>query len=128
MTVPECDILVIPRNCNNPVGGPNAPVVNFNTNGMTVAPRNVCAKRNATLEFKVTPVNPGGNPRPKGSVSLVAKDLSNTWLIGTNSPDRNEISIPIPDYVDADEYYAYTLFVNDDDGVRCVDPRVHVEN
>ncbi|MBT8137629.1 MAG: hypothetical protein KJO54_11495 [Gammaproteobacteria bacterium] len=126
---PTCDILNVPANCSNPgASGPSAPSVNFNTNpnAMTVAPRNVCANRNATLVFKLTPNNPGGDPRPFGSVSVVAKDLSNTWLIGTNNSDREEISIEVPDYVVAGDY-EYTLFVNDGNA-RCVDPRVHVEH
>lgn len=126
--IPNCDILNIPPNCGNPGGGPNAPVVNFNTNtnAMTVNPRNVCSNRDVTLKIKLTPMSPGGNPRPKGSVSVVPKDLANTWLLATNSPDRDEISIPIPDWVEADDY-EYTLVVNDGGAVRCVDPRVHVE-
>lgn len=123
-----CTPVNVPPNCSNAPGGPNAPRLNFNTNTpLNVAPPNVCARKNKTLKIKITPTEVNGQPRKKGTVSVVPKDLTNTWLIGSNSDDADEIVIPIPGHISIGKY-EYALIVNDTDGLRCLDPRVHVEN
>lgn len=126
--LPSCDILVPTPSCTNSAGtGPAAPAVTYNTNSGSVAPRNVCANRSSTLTINLKPVSSPGNPRKLGSVAVVPKDISDTWLIGSNNVDVNKIEIPIPSYLPPNTYYGYTLVNSGVTPVQCVDPRVHVD-
>lgn len=101
-------------------GDKSFPIVTINTQAALVVDRsNVCATPNSTIEFRVVP--PGKND--VGSVSIVAKDPADTWLNGTNSPDKKKIEILVPDWVKADEDYDYAIYVS---GGACLDPRVEV--
>lgn len=115
-----CTVISIDSECD---GDRHYPAVTLNTQDATldVHPSNVCANNESTIIFRVVP--PGLNE--VGSVSIVAKDSTNTWLIGSNSPDKKEIAIFVPDWVAADEEYDYSIYLADG---RCVDPRVSVEN
>lgn len=124
--LPTCDKLAIPAKCeNNPGSGPNAPTVNFNKNSLFLAPRNVCTNKGATLKFKITPDAVGINP--PGSVAVIAKKGTDTWLIGTNSPDNKVLEIDIPAYLASNTDYEYTIVSIREGVVSCVDPRVHVQ-
>lgn len=124
--LPTCDKLAIPPNCDNNEGsGPANPKVTFNKNTLVVAPRNVCTNRGATLTFSIKPA--AENENPPGSVAVIPKDGTDTWLIGTNSPDNEKIEINIPEYLEKDTYYEYTIVSVEDGDVSCVDPRVSVE-
>lgn len=125
--LPTCDILAIPEDCKNdtpPGNSKSHPKVTFNKNSLLLAPRNVCALRGSTLTFQITPT--AENKNPPGSVMVVPKKGADTWLIGTNSSDNTIIEIEIPDYA-TEPHYDYTIVSVDEDGVKCVDPRVAVE-
>ena len=125
--LPTCDILAIPEKCDNdtpPGNSKSHPKVTFNKNSLLVAPRNVCALRGSTLTVQIAPA--AENKNPPGSVMVVPKKGEDTWLIGTNSSDNTMIEIEIPDYA-TKPYYEYTIVSVDEDGVKCVDPRVAVE-
>ena len=111
----------IPGKCKD-VGHP--PEVTLNTNTLRANPPNVCANRGETITFKITPKRPN---KDKKSVSIMPKELTNTWLVGSNSSDENKIEISIPTWVEPKENYDYGFAVAGPNG-KCVDPRVHVEN
>ena len=108
---------VIPRACN---GNPEKPKVNFNTNKLEAKPANVCAAPGSTLEITITPTADNA----VGSVRVIAKnEKDNSWLAGTNSPDKKMIKIPIPTKVSEGPHdYGFAL----SDG-KCLDPRIHVK-
>ena len=123
--LPTCEIVNVPPNCENaPNSGPNNPVVNFNKNGLALAPPNVCTNAGVTLKFKITPTAIGQNP--PGSVAVIPKKGKDTWLTGTNSKDNGVIEIGIPDYLPTNTDYDYTIVSVRDGVVSCVDPRIHV--
>jgi len=117
----NCQVQVVPENCANaPGSGPSNPVVNFNKNGITAAPPNVCAMRGSTLVFKITPNPPNSDT---ATVTVLPKDINDTWLTGTNHPDSGKIEIFIPPWVENLSDHKYAIVVNDG---SCLDPRVHV--
>ena len=99
-------------------GNPNNPEVTLNTNTLEVTPRCIKAFKSKTIKFNVVP--PGKNF--PGSVAIIPKITTNTWLAGNNSPDKTEIEIFVPDWVDAKEY-SYGILKSTGD---CRDPRVEV--
>jgi hypothetical protein len=123
--LPTCDMLTIPEPCD-PEGNAKAPVITFNKNTLVVAPRNVCADRDATIEFRITPAS--GDKNPPGSVAIIAKNGEDTWLIGSNSLDSKEIVIKVPGYVPPNTPHDYTIVSIMDGNISCVDPRVHVQD
>ncbi len=123
--IQNCEITITPGECSNPQGSPQYPKVNFNKNGLILAPHNVCAERNSTIVFRITPNSASQNPA--GSVAVIPKDIADTWLVGTNSPKNDEINITVPSYVPVDTYHAYTIVSVKGKKVECLDPRVHVQ-
>ena len=112
-----CTIITPGSSCG---GDKNFPIVTINTQaGLVIDRSNVCATPGSTIEFRVVP--PGHND--VGSVSISAKIPTDTWLNGTNSPDKKKIEILIPDWVETDEEYDYAIYAS---GGTCVDPRVEV--
>ena len=97
---------------------PGAPTVTLHLNNMKATPPNLCVKAGDTVEMQITPA-----PDKVGTVVVVAKDFFDTWLIGTNSPDKSKISITIPDWV-SDGDYNYGFLTNNG---KCADPRFRVE-
>lgn len=110
-------------NLNSACYGKNqshAPTLIINTQvGLVIDHNNVCADRNSTITFNVVP--PGKNDI--GSVSIVAKNPEDTWLNGTNSPDKKKIEILVPDWVEVETGYEYAIHLS---GGACLDPRVEV--
>ena len=101
--------------CN---GNPENPQVNLNLQTMKANPPNVCANPGSTIKVNISP-----EPDSPGTVSVVAKNPTNTWLNGTNSPDSKTISIYVPEWVSlgGDNYYGFTTNLG-----TCVDPRVQI--
>ncbi len=112
----DCHVAsIIPDVCQGPK---DKPKVNFNTNKLEPKPANVCAAPGTTLVIQITPVA----QNKIGSVAVVPKNPNDSWLAGTNSPDKKEIKILIPDWVEEGRHdYGFVTF----DG-KCLDPRVHV--
>ena len=112
----DCHVVsVIDHKCS---GKKNDPKVNFNTNTLKANPANVCAAPGKTLVIMITP--PADNKI--GSVAVVAKDKNDSWLSGTNSPDKKKIEIYIPPWIsDGPHDYGFLTF----DG-KCLDPRIHI--
>lgn len=110
---------IIPAKCHDPAHR-NDPKVTFNTITLKANPPNVCAEPGSTLEISIVP--PAKNK--VGSVAVSAKDPLDSWLAGTNAPDKGKIKILIPEWVTYDDYdYGFTTF----DG-KCLDPRVNVDH
>lgn len=100
--------------CN---GNPSAPMVNLNLSTMKANPPNVCANPGSTIEVTISPP-----PGSIGTVSVTAKDPTNTWLNGTNAPDPQKIFIYVPPGVSlGNNYYGFTTSLG-----TCVDPRVDI--
>lgn len=112
----NCDIYTPPASC---AGDPNAPAVHINVTAKTFNPPNACGGRGNTITFSLTPVA-GLN---EGDTAIIPKDPTKTWLTGTNSPDRTEIVIKIPDWATVGPA-DYALIRSNGD---CVDPRIDVE-
>jgi hypothetical protein len=100
-------------------GMPNTPSIHLNTNSLNVTPRCANAAHNSTIVISVTP--PGQND--VASVAIVPKNGTDTWLTGTNSPDKKEIRILVPAWVEDGEHQYSVLLA---DG-RCIVPRVRIE-
>ncbi len=109
-----CQTMSIPPACNGP---PNNPKVNINVqSGLTVAPKNVCAKAGKTIEFMVTP-----NDTPI-VVAILPKDPADTWLIGSNISDPGGFKVPVPAELPDDKYEYHIVATNG----KCYDPRITV--
>jgi hypothetical protein len=101
-------------------GDKHFPIITINTQaGLVVDRSNACATPGSTIEFRVVP--PGQND--VGSVSIRAKDPGDTWLNGSNSPNKMKIEILVPDWVTTQEKYDYAIYTS---GGTCMDPRVEV--
>jgi len=123
--LPICENVDILPNCDNSnSSGPSNPEINFNKNGESVAPPNVCTNPKVLLKFKITPV--AENQNPPGSVIIIPKKGEHTWLSGTNSPDNTLIEIEIPD-LPIGTFYDYTIVYLKDGVLKCIDPRIAVE-
>ena len=99
-------------------GDPHNPEVTINTNSWVIAPRCVKANKTSTITFKVVPAA----DNPLGSTAILPKNVKDTWLIGTNAPESDEISIEVPDWVTMGDHSYGVVKSNGD----CLDPRVHV--
>ena len=100
-------------------GNPNDPKITLNLNTMKANPPNVCARPGQTLDISIVPP-----PQTSvGNVAVVPKDIADTWLIGTNSPNKLKISILIPDWVEEGTDHDYGFVTSSG---KCADPRVHV--
>ena len=95
------------------------PKVTINTQGkLNASPPNVCAQQGRTIEFNIVPP-----ATATGSVAIVPKTKTDTWLIGTNSPDPGIIEIAVPTNLESDTPHDYTIMLSNGD---CLDPRIHV--
>ena len=103
-------------------GKPNTPEVNINTQSAKLKARPYCvnAAEGSTIKFKLTPP---GNAAP-GTVAIVPKKASHTWLSATNSANQDEILITVPTDLPEGERYLYGITF----GSKCVHPRVNVKN
>ncbi len=97
------------------------PKVTINTETKEIHPEFVCTARESVIEFRVAP--PGKTA--VGAVSVKAKDSLNTWLIGTNYPDKKTIDVVVPEWVENNSVHHYNVIFEDG---SCIDPRVHVED
>jgi len=97
------------------------PVVTINTVTKKMSPEFVCAARGSVIEFRVVPP---GHPK-SDSVDVKAKDESNDWLVGGNSPSKMKIEVRVPLWVEEDTTHSYNIYFKDG---TCIDPRVHVED
>ena len=97
------------------VGDPN---VTLNLNSMKANPSNRCVSPGDTVEMELVPP-----PAAAATVFVVPKNLTDTWLIGTNYPDKDKITITIPEWVPKYSDHDYGFLA---DG-KCADPRFHVE-
>ncbi|MDJ0813815.1 MAG: hypothetical protein QNJ23_08800 [Woeseiaceae bacterium] len=116
---PQPAACIVPDPIEGPCNGnPANPKVNLNLNTMKASPPNVCANPGTTIEIKLSPP-----PRMTGTVSVVAKNKTNTWLNGTNAPDPRKIFIYVPGWIAPgdDYYYGFTTSLG-----TCVDPRVDI--
>ena len=112
-----CTVMTPDSSCG---GDKNFPIVTINTQaGLVIDRSNLCATPGSKIEFRVVP--PGLND--VGSVSISAKDPADTWLNGTNSPDKKKIEILVPDWVTTKETYDYAIYTSSG---TCMDPRVEV--
>ncbi len=91
--------------------------VTLNLQVMQANPPNVCADPGSTIEVKISP-----KPSAKGTVSVFAKNVTDTWLGGSNSAKADVIHIHVPEWVPAGSYrYGFRTNLG-----TCVDPRVDV--
>ena len=113
----SCTVITPDSSCD---GDENFPIVTINTQaGLVIDRSNACVTRGSKIEFRIVP--PGLND--VGSVSIRAKDPADTWLNGTNSPEKKEIVILVPDWVTIEETYDYAIYMSSG---TCMDPRVEV--
>jgi hypothetical protein len=83
--------------CESPVlsiCNPGDPKVKLHLSDMKATPPNLCVEPGDTVEMEIVP-----KPTEAGTVFVVPKDLRDTWLIGTNYPDKNKVIITIPEWV-----------------------------
>ena len=118
----DCEEITL-RDCPNPRPEDPRPDVqiqiidNAGTKKIDIVPDTICAANSDVLEFTII-----GPPAAEGSVAILPKDSVDTWLIGTNYPDEDKITIFIPTFVaSGDHYFAIVTSTG-----LCVDPRVHV--
>ena len=97
------------------------PIVTINTETQEIAPEFVCAATESVIEFRVVP--PGKTAL--GTIAVKPKDESNTWLIGTNYPQKKKIDVLVPEWVANETDHGYNIVFADG---SCIDPRVRVEN
>lgn len=100
----------------------NNPRVTLNLNTMMANPPNVCAHPGTTLEVSLVPPEVATTIE----VFLLPKDFADTWLLGTNNPDKENIHVPIPASIPPDESYWYEYGFVTSTG-ECTDPRLRVE-
>ncbi len=98
---------------------PVSPAVTLNLTTMKANPPNVCAGPGETITIKLVP-----EPAEVGTVAVVPKNFADTWLIGTNSPDKGKIEIEVPAWVPTITNHDYGFVTSTGD---CADPRVHVK-
>lgn len=115
MSAPRCESYTPSSTCQ---GDPKVPKVTLNLNTLRASPSNVCAERGQTIVYRLVPP-----PRDPGTVAVIAKKSSDTWLAGTNSPNAREIRVTIPSWVGADTDHDYSFVTSDN---KCIDPRVRV--
>jgi hypothetical protein len=116
---PQPSACIVPEPSDGPCNGnPEEPKVTLNLNTMKANPPNVCANPGSKIEVKISP-----EPSMAGSVSLVAKDNTHTWLNGTNAPDAKYIYVYVPTWIgpSPDYYYGFNTSLG-----TCVDPRVDI--
>lgn len=104
---------------NSCTGNPDMPKVSLNLTTMKANPPNVCARAGKTIDVSIVPP-PAASV---GNVAVVPKDFADTWLIGTNVPNKLKIEIKIPDTVPFGTDHDYGFVTSDG---KCADPRVHV--
>jgi len=97
------------------------PKVVINTETKEIHPEFVCTAHESVIEFRVVP--PGKTA--VGAVAVKAKDRSNTWLIGTNYPDKKRIDVIVPEWLENSSVHHYNIIFEDG---SCIDPRIHVED
>jgi len=85
---------------------------------MKAAPPNRCVEAGDIVELELVPA-----PSAVATVFVVPKNLTDTWLIGTNYPDKDKIIITIPESVPKYSDHLYGFLA---DG-KCADPRFRVE-
>lgn len=110
-----CKSYTPPKTCQ---GNPQVPRVTLNLDTLEANPPNVCANRGETLVYNLVPT-----PSEPGTVAVRAKNRSDSWLAGTNSPNPREIRVSIPGWVEADSDHDYSFEMSDG---KCLDPRVRV--
>jgi hypothetical protein len=101
------------------VCNPGDPKVKLHLNNMKATPPNLCVEPGDTVEMEIEPA-----PSAVATVFVVPKNLTDTWLIGTNYPDKDKIIITIPEWVPEYSDHDYGFLTNNGD---CADPRFRVE-
>lgn len=101
-------------------GDKHYPVVRIDTEKKVISPELVCAALESVIEFRVKP--PGKTAA--GAVAVRAKDAANTWLVGTNYPQKKKIDVLVPEWVTKDKNYGYNIYFEDG---SCIDPRINVQ-
>ena len=92
--------------------------VTLNLETMKANPPNICAKPGDTLTVNIVP-----KPDDGVGVAVVAKHYLDTWLLGSNASNLEEIKINVPDWVEpGDHDYGFVTTTG-----KCADPRVRVE-
>jgi len=86
---------------------------------MKANPHNRCVSPGDTVEMEIVPA-----PSVAATVFVVPKNLTDTWLIGTNYPDKDKIIITIPKSVPRYSDHAYGFLSSNG---KCADPRFRVE-
>lgn len=116
---PQPSACIVPEPITGPCNGnPSEPKVNLNLNTMKANPPNVCANPGTTIEVNLSPP-----PGLTGTVSVVAKDNTHTWLNGSNAPDPKKIHIYVPAWATPGPDYSYGFSTSLG---TCVDPRVDI--
>jgi len=116
---PQPSACIVPEPITGPCNGPSDdPKVNLNLMTMKANPPNVCAAPGTTIKVKLSP-----KPTLTGTVSVVAKNSTHTWLNGSNTTDSEFIYINVPGWVTlgTNYYYGFTTSLG-----TCVDPRVDI--
>ena len=101
-----------------PVCQKGNPEVKLHLATMKATPPNRCVSPGATVEMEIIPT-----PTEPATVFVVPKNISDTWLVGTNYPDAGKITIKVPNDVPKYTDHSYGFLA---DG-KCADPRFHVE-
>ncbi len=99
-------------------GDKNDPKVTLNLITMKANPPNVCGAPGETIVVSLVPP-----PEIVGSVAVVPKNFADTWLLGTNSPDKEKINIAIPAWVPLETNHDYGFVTK---AGKCADPRLRV--
>ena len=113
-----CQTMDIPDRCQ-PAAGQVVTINVASASGLTVSPRNVCAKPDTDVKFQVTPA------RTKIIVAMGAKDpVADPWLNGgSNPPISNTFKVHVPASAGTETNHDYIIVATNG---TCYDPRIRV--
>ena len=114
-----CQTMDIPDRCQ-PAAGQVVTINVASASGLTVSPRNVCAKPDTDVKFQVTPAS------TKIIVAIGAKDpVADPWLTGaSNPPASNSFTVTVPASAPMNTDHNYIIVATNG---TCYDPRIRVD-
>lgn len=92
--------------------------VTLTLGNMQANPPSVCATPGGTIKVKIAP-----KPSEKGTVSVFAKNVADTWLNSSNYSDPEYLHIHVPTWVTVGSVYEYGFSTRMG---TCADPRVEI--
>lgn len=114
-TVPGCKTHPVLEQCSHNSGNGTTPFVNVNLMTWKVSPPNVCVTAGDTLEIRFRGRDPELN-----SIATVPYGNSEFWLVGSNSSDKETITLKVPEGPEKGDFFNFAILTK---SYGCVDPR-----